>query len=189
MSRREKNKYFFLYKTTNRINNKFYIGVHSTNNLNDGYLGSGKILKYSISKYGKENFEIEKLEFFEKKEDLYNKEKKIVNEELLKNPLCMNLGVGGKGGILNEDHKNKFHLSNHIGGQKTVHSLIKRHQEKLKNDPIYRQRWCNSQSMSQKGKQMKETNSQFGTRWVTNGIENKKTKDLNLQDGWHFGRK
>ena len=52
-------KYHFLYKTTNLINGKYYYGMHSTYKLNDGYLGSGKILRYSIRKYGKENFSIE----------------------------------------------------------------------------------------------------------------------------------
>jgi hypothetical protein len=61
-------KYFFVYKTTNKKNGKFYIGIHSTNDLNDGYLGSGTILKSSIKKNGKENFKLEYLEFFEKSE-------------------------------------------------------------------------------------------------------------------------
>ena len=34
-------KYNFVYKTTNLLNNKYYIGVHSTDNLNDGYLELG----------------------------------------------------------------------------------------------------------------------------------------------------
>ncbi len=52
----KKERFYFLYKTTNKINGKYYIGVHSTYQLNDGYIGSGKRLRYSVRKYGKENF-------------------------------------------------------------------------------------------------------------------------------------
>ena len=48
----EKKKFHFIYKTTNLINSKYYIGMHSTSNLKDGYLGSGKYLRSSIKKYG-----------------------------------------------------------------------------------------------------------------------------------------
>ena len=54
-------KYHIIYKTTNLINGKIYVGMHSTDNLNDGYLGSGWILKQVIKKYGKENFKREVL--------------------------------------------------------------------------------------------------------------------------------
>ena len=57
---KNKIKYHFLYKTTNLINNKYYYGMHSTYKLDDGYLGSGKRLRYSIRKYGKENFILKK---------------------------------------------------------------------------------------------------------------------------------
>ena len=97
MPRREKKKFHFLYKTTNLINGKFYIGVHSTDNLNDGYLGSGKILRYSINKYGIENFKIERLEFFEDKGKLFEREKEIVNKSFLQDPSCMILKSGGSG--------------------------------------------------------------------------------------------
>lgn len=96
---RKVHKFHYIYKTTCIITNRFYIGMHSTNNLEDGYLGSGKRLWYSINKHGKENHKIEILEFLLNREELKKREKEIVNEELIEDKMCMNLALGGEGGF------------------------------------------------------------------------------------------
>lgn len=217
MPRREKNNYHFIYKTTNLITGKFYIGMHSTKNLDDGYLGSGKILRYSIKKYGKENHKIERLEFFDDRKKLAEGESKIINEVLLKDPLCMNLGLGGQGGILNEDHGKKFHAA---GGKKVFQILCKRHSEKLKNNLEYREKYSKARRKVSIGEKnpfyqkthTKETknlmsksqklrlkdpskNSMFGKCWVFNN-ETKQNKAILKSEfekyqliGWQKGRK
>ena len=55
-------KFNFVYKTTDLSNGKEYIGSHSTNNINDHYLGSGRFLLKMIKKHGKEKFQREKFQ-------------------------------------------------------------------------------------------------------------------------------
>ena len=90
-----KKQYHFLYKTTNKFNDKFYIGIHSTFDLNDGYLGSGYRLNKDINRFGKEQYEREILEFFDTREKAYEREKEVVNETLMKNWYCLNVAEGG----------------------------------------------------------------------------------------------
>lgn len=72
-------KYYGLYKITNLVNGKMYIGKHVTSNLDDGYIGSGKILKQAIKKYGVENFRKEWLGFYEDLEELNYMERVFVD--------------------------------------------------------------------------------------------------------------
>ena len=108
---RKKHCYHYLYKTTNLINNKYYYGMHSTSKLDDGYLGSGLILRRAIRKYGKDNFKREIIEMFDTREDLIQAEIDLITNELLYEDLCMNLKQGGSGGFTNEQHKYNCTLS------------------------------------------------------------------------------
>lgn len=88
--------YNVLYKTTNNITGDYYIGMHSTNNLKDGYLGSGSLLKQNIVLYGKENFTIEYLKFFSDRKSLDLAEREVINKELLLDIKCLNKKEGGE---------------------------------------------------------------------------------------------
>lgn len=92
--------YHLVYLTTNIINNKIYVGIHSTYNLDDGYLGSGKLISKAIKKYGKENFKRQILYYCLTREDTREIEKKIVNENFIKLHYVYNKALGGEGGDL-----------------------------------------------------------------------------------------
>lgn len=87
--------YHYLYKVINTLNSKFYIGIHSTDDLNDNYLGSGRAIKEAVQKYGSHNFKKIILEYFDTREEALQKESDIVNETLINNSLCYNLTIGG----------------------------------------------------------------------------------------------
>lgn len=95
--------FHYIYKTTNLITNKYYIGAHSTNNISDGYIGSGKQLKDAIQKYGIENFKCEILEYFNTREEAFLKEAEIVTEDFCKNPEVYNMSPGGLGSTIKTD--------------------------------------------------------------------------------------
>ena len=205
----EVKKYHFIYKTTNLLNNKYYVGMHSTSNLKDGYLGSGKRLRYSIRKYGESNFKLEILEFFFTREELIKREKELVNEDLIKDSNCLNLKPGGSGGWCNLDHQ-----------KKATKGANKRRLELLATDSEFKRRYsekCRERNLNQykegirksslpnwtgkkhkpesiqkmketkKGQGKGSTNSQFGTFWITDGKINKKISS-DIPEGWYKGR-
>lgn len=209
-------KYHFIYKTTNLISGKYYIGMHSTNDLNDGYLGSGTYIRRSINKHGKENHSIEILEFINSREELIAREREIVSLQEIAKKECMNLKVGGQGGFVSREAC--------IKGGKVLGNL---HRERCKNDAEYlkkrveiskqtvtrqlekglhpflkvknRYNWkgkkhnpetIEKMKQSHKGAGKGSNNSQFGKCWITNEIESKKIyKGDPIPEGWRLGRK
>ena len=87
--------FYYLYKITNWFNGKIYIGVHKTNDLDDGYMGSGSLLSKAKKKYGLEYFTKEILQQFESVEEMFEAESQIVNEEFVKDESTYNLTPGG----------------------------------------------------------------------------------------------
>jgi len=189
--------------------------MHSTNNLDDGYLGSGQRLWKSINKHGKENHSIEILEFLQDRETLKKREVEIITEDMLKDPMCMNLALGGEGGAscmskeqLAKGGKNGPTSRKRL--RKNDPEYAKKHSDNIRKS-YYRaieegrrvpKQWGNwkgkkhtsetkekigkSNSIQQRG----SINSQFGTMWITNGKESKKIKkDEIIPEGWKKGRR
>ena len=97
---------FYVYKTTNLINGKIYVGKHKCFKQHDKrYLGSGKLLKRAIEKYGIENFVQEILEYTDSEEK--NREQEIYWIQKLKSqvPNGYNISPGGLGGFTNYDEE------------------------------------------------------------------------------------
>lgn len=90
--------HYLIYKITNKINKMFYIGAHSTNDINDAYFGSGKYLRRAIKKYGRKNFVKEILFECASEKEMYQKEAELVNDEFVKRSDTYNLTCGGCGG-------------------------------------------------------------------------------------------
>jgi hypothetical protein len=208
---------YLIYKITNKIDNKIYIGKHKTDNKNDEYFGSGLILKRAIEKYGKEYFIKEILIECNSEEEMNDKERDIVNEEFVSRDDTYNIKVGGAGGFdyINDNGKN------HNGQWKN--SMKKRGEKNrsrfrwlLDNDEEFRNEFkqkcsermklyqsINGNPFSGKShseetkKKMRESkqgmfdgkkNPNFGNHWITNGIENKLVKKDIIPDGWKKGR-
>lgn len=99
---------YTVYKTTCLVNSKIYVGVHKTENPNDEYLGSGKILSNAIAKYGRSQFVKEILHICDSAEEAFLLESKIVNEDFIKDENTYNIKLGGDGGW---DYINKTGLN------------------------------------------------------------------------------
>lgn len=100
--------HYLVYKTTCLVNNKIYIGVHSTLNKDDSYLGSGVEFTKAVKKYGRENFIREILFECQSAEEMFEKEKELVTENFIECSENYNMIVGGKGSTLanyGKDHQ------------------------------------------------------------------------------------
>lgn len=125
----------------------------------------------------------------------------------------MNLKPGGRGGFTSEEARKGGKVSGLIHANKLKNNFeySKRHRERssekmkerFKNgtvkpiqenyswkDKKHSEETKLKQSLIKRGTGLGIENSQFGTMWITNGIENKKVKkDVLIPNGWYKGRK
>jgi len=87
--------HYLVYKITNTKNQKIYIGYHKTKNANDGYMGSGTLIRRAILKYGPESFVKEILGDFATSEEAEAYEAELVNSEFVQESTNYNLALGG----------------------------------------------------------------------------------------------
>lgn len=190
--------YYIIYKITNVVNNKIYIGKHKTLDLNDNYMGSGKYLKRAIKKYGIENFKKEVLHYCNSDEDMIAKEREIVNEEFLSRTDIYNLKIGGEGGFdyINKSEKKLEYVRKGRTEANKKDAHIKAAQKRKEQMALYGcplgnylgsfktdkelqklgHKFANTPSAKDKRKetykeikhQQGETNSQYGTCWIYN---------------------
>jgi len=106
----------FVYITTNLINNKQYVGSHATNNIEDGYIGSGRYFIKAINKYGYKNFKREILQQCENILEARKLEATYIIKFDTMMPNGYNLapmgGLGFNGARLSEYTKQKISESN-----------------------------------------------------------------------------
>ena len=170
--------YFVIYKVTNKINGKYYIGRHATKNLNDSYMGSGKGITNAIKKYGVENFSKEIIAETTSREKLWDLEKEIVNSNVVKDPMSYNMAFGGK---------------HYLHGLKEYdyHAFI-RHQQKAgrtyaKNFVGKSKSWHakgGSASSTKRSKQyIYEITTDLNKKYVVNGLE---FKELCYKQKWNY---
>ena len=215
---RRQKKYHYIYRTTCQITGKFYVGMHSTDNLEDGYLGSGKILGYSRKKYGDENHKKEIIEMCPTREALKLREKEIVNEQMLADALNINLKYGGEGGFEHQNLNAEVQRVKGIKGNERMRelrkantvwaskvsanisaSLKKAYAEKSRDirPPDWTGKKHRDETKSKIGaanskRQAGSGNSQYGTCWVIKNHPIKidlKDLDSYLANGYRRGRK
>lgn len=204
---------YYLYKITNLVNERIYVGVHKTTNENDGYMGSGKILKAAIRKYGIENFKKDVLEEFDTAAAMFAREAEIVNQAFVDRPDVYNIKCGGQGGF---DHINNNvalrQAKNKKARAKATETMMKLYgttshpNARPVNSSRFKQMHANGQMTYDNFKGRHHTSetklkisaankrrrgpgtSQFGTFWITDGTSNAKCRG-DIPEGWYRGRR
>lgn len=106
---------YYIYRITNKVNGKTYIGQHKYKDLSDNYMGSGKLIRRAQKKYGMESFEKEILySRIQYKKTVDDMERFAIAKERAIGKAEYNIADGGTGGNLvkgtkfSEEHKRRI---------------------------------------------------------------------------------
>ena len=200
---------YTVYKTTNTVNGKFYVGAHSTEDPNDDYLGSGSLLQKAIRKYGKGAFTKEVLHDFDTPEEMFAKEREIVTPEFKNDPGNYNLREGGEGGWghihtsrttaeYREMSRKGLLERRRLWKEDPEWSARRREQQKQVVQGVWKGRSHTEEtkakmSAAARVSSLGARNSQYGTAWVFREGEGAKKIPkaelvAHLEDGWSRGR-
>ena len=208
--------FYTIYRITNRISGKQYIGKHQTEDLDDGYMGSGKRITQAIAKYGIESFKKEILYVLSTEQEMNAKEAELVTEEFCLREDTYNLCVGGGGGFTYVNREGLGLLRNKTpeGQRRTIEALRANRRRWVKSQEFREHHRHLTQQNAERNKGRQGTftgkshtdeskrligeankqmvgrkNSQYGTRWITDGTINRKiSSDALLPTGWRPGR-
>lgn len=132
--------YYIVYRTTNTLNGKIYIGAHKSINEYDDYLGSGTLLKKAINKHGIDNFTRENLFYCVTEEEMFQIESILVDKEFVERKDTYNMIEGGLGwcGLIDYCRSNMTGLYGWTAEQRSNWSKV----TQANRDPEERRRMC-----------------------------------------------
>jgi hypothetical protein len=165
--------------------------MHSTDNIDDGYVGSGLRLWRSIKKHGKENHKVEILEYLPTRHALALREEELVNKVLLKDPLCMNLITGGRG---DWGWSSRANSANRIQRLSEIWD-IPGYRENFKDKTVGRKRsietktklkskWTPQRRLAQAGRLRAQTAARFKDYWLTHETQREKLERIRIEQGY-----
>lgn len=203
-----------IYKIVNKINNKLYIGKDESNS--SRYMGSGKLIKRAIIKYGLDNFTKEVIEECSDSETLQEREKFWIEKYKSQNPeIGYNISPGGDGGdtisnnpdresiikkitdkmkgrIFTEDHKNKL-KENHNSKNPEVAKKIS---QKLKGrifSEEHKERLRQANLGKKRSPESIDKNRivMRNSKWIHNNLTGEEKRvpiSSSVESGWSLGR-
>lgn len=210
--------HYLIYEIRHNKTGKTYIGKHQTSDINDDYMGSGKLIRRALQKYGSDAFTKTILFDFSTVDEMNAKERELVTEEFCQRTDTYNICEGGKGGwsYVNRTERNNsnahgiaIHSELRAMGHRAFLSRMQSEdfrrsrnarisaslcQHFAEHEHQWKGRRHTNESKNKIGKANAdkvrgENNGRFGTMWITNEIDSKVIHKTDaIPDGWRKGR-